>query len=69
MIQFMLISIVCLLSGCTFNISMAHTEGVADDVIDDTASNTPNVSPIINLPVSPGPSVGVPRENFKYFNI
>lgn len=27
-------------NGCTYNISMAHTEGVASDVIDDTQSPT-----------------------------
>lgn len=40
-------------TGCTYNISMAHTSGYAEDVIDDTASNTPNVSPNINVPVTP----------------
>jgi hypothetical protein len=41
-----------LLTSCTFNVSMAHTSGIADDVIDDTASNTPNVSPKITIPLS-----------------
>ena len=40
------------LTSCTYNVSMAHTSGTADDVIDDTASNTPNVSPTITVPVS-----------------
>jgi hypothetical protein len=40
------------LVSCTYNVSMAHTEGTADDVIDDTASNTPNVSPTLTVPVS-----------------
>lgn len=40
-------------TSCTFNISMAHTEGSASDVIDDTQSNTPDVSPKITIPVSP----------------
>lgn len=35
------------LGSCTYNVSMAHTEGTATDVIDDTASNTPNISPTI----------------------
>jgi len=35
-------------TSCTFNVSMAHTQGRADDVIDDTASNTPTA----NIPVS-----------------
>jgi len=29
---------------------MAHTEGTAEDVIDDTSSNTPNVAPTISIP-------------------
>ena len=41
-----------LLSACTYNVSMAHTEGSATDVIDDTASNTPNVSPTVSIPAS-----------------
>lgn len=40
-------------ASCTYNISMAHTEGTASDVIDDTASNTPEVSPTITLPLTP----------------
>lgn len=32
------------LTSCTYNISMAHTEGVASDTIDDTQSNTPTTS-------------------------
>ena len=54
-------TIFCLtcMTSCTYNVSMAHTSGYADDVIDDTASNTPNVSPTITVPVSalPGGSV------------
>jgi len=34
-------------TACTYNISIAHTEGTATDVIDDNQSNTPNVSPTI----------------------
>lgn len=45
-----MISLVC--TSCTYNISMAHTQGTADDVIDDTQSNTPNVSPTVSVPAS-----------------
>jgi hypothetical protein len=31
---------------------MAHTEGSATDVIDDTQSNAPDVSPELQLPIS-----------------
>lgn len=42
------------LNSCTYNISMAHTEGTAQDVIDDNATNTPNVSPVVNIPLTSG---------------
>lgn len=45
-------SLAMFLTSCTYNISMAHTEGTAQDVIDDTASNQPNVSPNVSVPLS-----------------
>ena len=39
-----LVLMAALLTGCTFNVSMAHTTGTAEDVIDDNASNTPTVT-------------------------
>lgn len=45
--------LLCFTTSCTFNVSMAHTEGAASDVIDDTATNTPNVSPTVNIPLTP----------------
>jgi hypothetical protein len=40
---------VCMLclGSCTYNVSMAHTEGTATDVIDDNLTNTPDISPTI----------------------
>lgn len=32
------------LTGCSYNISMAHTEGTASDVIDDNATPTANTT-------------------------
>lgn len=40
-----------MLFGCTINISMAHTSGVASDVIDDTQSPATSISPNIELPL------------------
>lgn len=54
----LVLAISCFLSACTFNVSMAHTQGTATDTIDDTASNTPNVSPVVNIPITPG--AGIP---------
>lgn len=49
------------LTSCTYNVSMAHTQGQADDVIDDTASNSPNVSPTVTVPLTPGSSIGITK--------
>ncbi len=37
--------------SCTYNISMAHTEGQADDVIRDTLTPQNTVSPDIQIPL------------------
>ncbi len=39
-----------LLVGCSYSISMVHTEGTAEDVIDDTKTNTTEVSPSLSVP-------------------
>lgn len=44
MIMTILIVVAAVLNGCTYNISMAHTEGSANDVIDDNQSAKPQVS-------------------------
>lgn len=55
--KFMLItlffSLFTFMNACSYNVSMAHTQGTADDVIDDTMSNTPTVSPTLTVPISP----------------
>jgi hypothetical protein len=38
------------IAGCTYSINMVHTQGKADDVIDETSSATPNTD--ITLPIS-----------------
>lgn len=42
------------LQSCTYSITMAHTEGSATDLIDETQTNTPDVSPTVTLPIVPG---------------
>ena len=39
--------------SCTYNVSMAHTEGQATDIIDDTQTPSNTVSPNLNLPLMP----------------
>lgn len=45
-----------MLSGCTISFQIIDTHGSASDVVDDTASNAPTVSPNLNIPVT-----GVPK--------
>jgi len=42
------------LTGCTYSITMVHTEGQAADVVDETATNTPStsVTPTISIPAA-----------------
>ncbi len=49
------ISLLFLTSACTFNLSMANTEGKAEDVIDDTQTNTPDISPNLSIPLTSSP--------------
>lgn len=44
-----IIPFLIMFQACTYNISMAHTEGTATDTIDDTSTNTPNVSPTVSV--------------------
>lgn len=43
-------------SACTYSINLAHTEGEATDVIDDTQEASPTVSPKLTIPFTNGPS-------------
>lgn len=56
-----ILTMVTCMTSCTYNVSMAHTSGTAQDVIDDTASNTPNVSPVVTVPLTPGSSIGITK--------
>lgn len=44
-------------TGCTISFQIIDTHGSASDVVDDTASTTPTVSPNVNVPVSGLPSL------------
>ena len=39
-----------MMSACTYNVSMAHTEGTATDVVDSNQSAEGEVSPNLELP-------------------
>ena len=44
-----------LISGCTLTVTTVHTQGKAADVVDETSTNTPTVSPNISAPLLKGP--------------
>ena len=48
-----MLGMVCL-TGCTYSITMVHTEGTATDVVDETATNTPSTSitPTVSIPAT-----------------
>ncbi len=46
----LLVVLPLILTGCTYSISLAHTEGQASDVIDDTDSVTPSTN--VTIPTS-----------------
>lgn len=45
-----MLSLLCL-TGCTYSITMVHTEGTASDVVDDT--DTPSVTASTPNPTTP----------------
>ena len=46
--------LICLLSsGCTQTMTMVHTQGMADDVVDETTTTTPSTSASIPISVMP----------------
>jgi len=42
-----------LLTGCTYSINMVHTQGQADDVVDENQTARPNISPTLTVPLTP----------------
>lgn len=51
---FSLFMLSMVLTGCTYSITMVHTEGTATDVVDETATNTPSTSitPTVSIPAT-----------------
>lgn len=48
-----------LLSSCTYSVNLVHSHGTATDVIDDGDTATPDISPTVTVPLSPGTTVGI----------
>ena len=59
--NFIFLAPIFFLCSCTYNISMSHTSGGSTETMEDTASNTPNVSPNINIPLTPNLPLGITK--------
>ncbi len=46
----LIISLCFLLSGCTYSVTLAHTEGQATDLIDENQKADADVKPNLNIP-------------------
>jgi hypothetical protein len=42
-----------LLQSCTYSITMVHTEGTANDVVDETQSTQADIKPNLTVPLTP----------------
>lgn len=49
---FLLLPLSMFLGACTYNVSMAHTEGTAEDVVDTTQRADAKVDPQVTIPAS-----------------
>lgn len=52
-----LVLCVSYITSCSYNISMSHTSGGSTDTMEDSASNTPDISPTVTIPMSAIPGV------------
>ncbi len=46
----LIISLCFFLSGCTYSVTLAHTEGQATDLIDEAQRADADVKPNLNIP-------------------
>lgn len=42
----------CILTSCTYSITMVHTEGTASDVVDNNQKADGDVSPTVSIPAT-----------------
>lgn len=55
---FVLMSLILSLTGCTtYSVSMIHSEGVSEDTLSDTQTQTPTTNASATVPISAVPSV------------
>jgi hypothetical protein len=47
-----LISLLAILSSCTYSVTIVHTQGTASDVVDEQQTPSTTVSPTLSVPAS-----------------
>lgn len=50
--KYTILSLMCLLSSCTYSITMVDTEGTASDIVDEQQTPSTSVTPTIAVPSS-----------------
>lgn len=50
--KYFILSILALLSSCTYSITMVHTEGQASDVVDEQQTPSTSVTPTVSIPAT-----------------
>jgi hypothetical protein len=50
--RFTLLLLPIILTGCTYSVTLAHTEGTASDLIDEEQTTSPDVRPTVTLPLT-----------------
>lgn len=48
--HFLVPVLMMIMTGCTLNVTMVHTEGLADNVVDQTDSTEADISPNLSIP-------------------
>jgi len=46
------LAICLLLMGCTYTITLVHTEGHASDVVDETSTPSTSIVPTVSIPAA-----------------
>ena len=49
-----------ILNSCTYSVTMMHTEG-STDTLDEAQTSEPNISPNVNIPLTPGAGLGLTK--------
>lgn len=59
--NFLIMGIVAtMLTSCSYSITMMHSSG-STDTLDEAQTTSPDVSPTVTVPLTPGSSIGITK--------